>query len=62
MYAEAVAEAAARYQVQRSFSASSTGIQPEDLFHRSSEEKRRVLTQMQKFYIDDKAWENQDTA
>ena len=62
MYAEAVAEAAARYQVQRSFGASSTGIQPEDLFHRFSEEKRRVLTQMQKFYIDDKAWGNQGPA
>ena len=62
MYAEAVAEAAARYQVQKSFSIATAGIEAEALFHRFSEEKRRVLTQMQNFYIDDTGWQRQGMA
>ena len=62
MYAEAVADAAARHQVQRSFGVATASIEAEDLFHRFSEEKRRVLTQMQRVYIDDKTWEGQGPA
>ena len=61
MYAEAVAEAAARYQVEKAFGVMTSTITAEDLFQRFSQEKRRVLTQMQRLYIDDKVWQKQNT-